>query len=126
MDQNSTPDQIIVIPEVAALLAEELEVDNLTALMKQLARIEAWQGRVAFQYRNAERFLFQVRRQMLIPVQRGVVTDMDRTISLESSTAEQQCTVDILKDYSEALQKKLSLGQSIMASQRQEMKAQIR
>lgn len=120
-----TEQPIEVMPEVSLMLSEPLDTDSFVNLQKQLARAEAWQGRVAFQYRNAERFLSVIKKQMLMPKSREW-TDMDRTIDLEARTADQQCTADLLKDYAEALQKRISLGQSFMASSRQEMKSNIR
>jgi hypothetical protein len=124
--ENTEKDKpVVVMEEVAALLAEPLDVDNFVNLQKQLARAEAWLGRVAFQYRNAARFLAIARRQLLMPKSKDY-TDMDRTINVEAMTADQQCSADMLKDYADALAKRLSLGQSFMASQRQELKSNIR
>jgi superfamily I DNA/RNA helicase len=118
-------DAVVVLPEVAELLSEPLDTDNFGNLMKQLARAEAWLGRVSFQYRNAERFLSQAKKTMLMPKSKDY-TDMDRTVMLEADTRTQQAQTEILKDYQDALARRLSLGQSIMASQRQEMKSSLR
>lgn len=125
-DSDDKPADLDVMDEVGKILSEVLDVDDFGHLMKQLAQAEAWLGRVSFRRRNDQRFLAAAKRQMLVPVQKGVLTDMDRTIMLESSVRDQQCNVDILSDYADALARRLSLGQSIMAGQRQEMKSQLR
>lgn len=123
---DAKPADLNVMDEVGKILEVPLDVENFANLQKQLAQSEAWLGRVAFRHRNDARFLAEAKRQMLIPVQRGIVTDMDRQIKLEADVRDAQATVDILGDYFEILAKRLSLGQSIMAGQRQEMKSQLK
>lgn len=113
------------VAEVAKLLEEILDTENFPVLQKQLARCEAWLGRVSFQYRNAENLLARVKKQYLLPKSKDR-TDMDRTVQLESSVRDAQTMVNLLKDQAEALRNRISLGQSLLASQRQEMKSALR
>lgn len=110
------------MPEVRKLLEEQLAEDSPAELRKQVVIAEAWQSRVSFQWRNNQAVLAQLKRQMLLPKSKEY-TDMDRTVNLEASVSTQQATSDILKDYSEQLGRRISLGQSLLSSSKMEMKA---
>ncbi len=110
------------VAEVRELLSEQLDEDNQVALRHQIAVAEAWQARVAFQYRNAQRLLAIMRKQYLLPKSREY-TDMDREITLGASTADQATLVELLKDYQDILARRISVGQSMLKSNTQEMKA---
>lgn len=113
------------VMEVEKLLEEPLDTENTTALVKQIAQAEGWLSRVSFQYRNSEAMLKQMKKQYLLPKSKEL-TDMDRTINLEYSTRILGCQVDLLKDQAEILRNRISLGQSLLSTHREEMKRSIR
>lgn len=117
--------EIQAIPEVEGILSTPLAIDDHNELIKQIAQGEAWLGRVSFQFRNAARILSEQKRLMLTPKSKEY-TDMDRTIRLEDAVKEQQCLTDLLKDQAEILRNRISLGQSILSTHREELKRQIR
>lgn len=119
-------DEIIYgVPQVSAILQEELDTDSPTALKAQAGKCEAWQSRVSYKYRNAQRELSDMNRQYILP-KSSAYTDMDRKINLEAAVSTKQCEVDILKDQQDMLQRRISLIQTLLKSAEQEMKSGLR
>jgi hypothetical protein len=126
LDEPNKPADIVVIPEVAALLQEQIPVDDVSGVQLMAARANAWQGRVAFQYRNSKSFLATLKKMYLVPKTDRSITEMEREILLAARVRDVQCQTDLLGDYADALTTRILLCQSLMKSQSQEMKSGLR
>lgn len=125
IDEQLRPAPLEVGEEVAQLLMEKLDTENITKLRDQTVSAEAWAGRIAFQHRSAQHFLSALKRQYLPGKVDRNVTELDRAVTMEARVSQQQAVVDILGDYFRLLGTRVSLGQSLLASLKQEMKSNI-
>jgi hypothetical protein len=126
IDEPSRPEDIVVMPEVGAILQQTLDVNNHQRLKIQAAEAEAWQSRAAFEHRRNARFLAQLKKTYLTPKTDRSVTEMERVINLEARVRDLQYVTDLLKDYSELLSKRVLFCQSLMKSNGIEMKSGLR
>jgi hypothetical protein len=113
------------LTEVVELLGVPLDTDNGSVLVAQLADVEAWQGLVSNKYRAAQALLAQNKSKFLLPKSKDW-TDMDRTIQLEASVGEFQADVDRLRDMQEQIQRRISLGQTMLRGIRAEIDSNVR
>lgn len=110
------------IDEVKALLGEPLNTDDGHALANQLSEIEAWGAYVSYEYRAAARDLAEKRNQYY--PQSGTVDA--KAVELAGRLAMEQEKVDGLKDISEIIVRRISLGQTLLKSMRVEAEHGLR
>lgn len=101
---------------VLQLLGERLS-DQPEELIQDLLAIEAWNGRCQFILAEANTYLDKARFAYKPPKEAG--TEMDRRLILDDSVATYRLIRDKAEGLVEAIKQRLSLGQSILAYQRQ-------
>lgn len=110
------------IDEVRQILDGRLNTDDGTVLANQLAEIEAWGAFVSSEYRKAEKVLSDAKSQYW--PQAGTVEA--RQVELAARVSDLQETVSTMKDMSEMIQRRISLGQTLLKSMRVEAEHGLR
>jgi hypothetical protein len=113
--------------ELEILLSRPLDTDNPVALMQQLSEVEAWQVKVSAAYRNRKAILAEAKHINYPAKDKDLYSSAEaRLFAVEAATATTQADVDKLGDMAEIIQKRISLGQTILANMRQEVKSGVR
>lgn len=103
------------IKEILEIMSEPLAYDNGARVREQATKAEAWGARVGYMYREALSELYRVRQNALMP-KSSTMTEIDRKTRLEADTREYQTKADILKDFQDAIKRRVSLAQTVMKS----------
>lgn len=101
----------VEIEQVQELVAEKLS-DNPAVLYEQLAKVEAWHGRMTTMLAEANSFLDLAEYAALIPKQEGV-TDVDRRVRQAAAVVNERKMRDIVEGLCQTIQTKLMLGMSL-------------
>lgn len=105
-------------------LVVPLDHNHPALLRSQLAEAEALVARISTLKRKASQTLSEA-LQGALPAKDKSLTELDRKVQLEASTASERYVADILSDYEKKLYNRISLGQSMLSSMTEEIKRQI-
>jgi hypothetical protein len=95
--------------------------DNPHTLIQQIAEAEGMYYQIAEQLVAARQALTE-KTVVSVPPKSNVTTEMDRKITLEFKTREEQATVDLLEEQKAAIKQRVSVGQTILNYLKEERK----
>jgi hypothetical protein len=113
--------------KLTELLNEPLDTNNPVTLMEQLSQAEAWQVRVSQSYRDRKSELADARNASYPMKDKDMFSSAEaRLIYMEAATSAIQAETDKLRDLAEIIKERISLGQSMLANHRTEVKSGVR
>lgn len=118
-----------MIEEVDALLTIPLNTEDGNVLMNQLAEAEAWSSTMSAQYRKAEQALKEFRKKVILhdkDEQGNKLTEYTRKLRVDGMAAEFEATANRYGDLCDIIQRRISLGQTLIKNMGTEMKAGLR
>lgn len=104
-------DNLMEVEQAQALLAERLS-DSPSVLYEQLAKVEAWQGRMTTLLADANAYLDMAERAALQSREERM-TDLDRKVIQAAMVVNERRIRDILDGVCESIKTKLILGMSL-------------
>lgn len=107
--------------EIYKSIQEPLDTDNPKRLQEQVTDAERYRSHVSVWHAETKSLLSFRRNQYLLPKSKDA-TDMDRNIHLDDATRGVQEQKDVLKDLLDILNERVSLGQTLITTSREEMK----
>ena len=109
------------LEQMENLLEAPLSAENPHELRQQLISIEAWLSRLSVVLRSKERELIDKQNKHQMPKSK-TLTESDRKHIVNYHTRELKEEVDLLTDRMKIISQRLSLGQSILNSLKEEIK----
>ena len=104
------------INEINALLQVSLS-DEPTVLIKQINKIEGYFSYANYLYAHSEKFLSNTQGERLLPKCKDL-SDLDRKVKLADMVASETKFKDIMKGIVNAINKRISWGQSVLSFER--------
>lgn len=118
-----------MIDEVDKLLTIPLNTDDGNVLMNQLAEAEAWSSTMSAQYRKAEQALKEFRQKIVLHDRDeggNKLTEYTRKLRVDGMAAEYEATMNRYGDMCDIIQRRISLGQTLIKNMGTEVKAGLR